>query len=505
MRRALLSVSDKTGLIELALSLRQSGIEIISTGGTAKALQDAGIETIAVETVTGVPEMMRGRIKTLHPAIYAGILAERGIDDAALAEHQFAAIDFVVVNLYPFLATIQQEFAAESDAVENIDIGGPTMIRAAAKNFAHVAVLTNPSQYQEFIERLKENTIDLDYRKLLAANAFSHTAFYDAIVADYWAKQTNLNQSEKSIALSHPEVLRYGENPQQKAVLWKNPLATSGIAHAKLLQGKALSYNNLVDANAAWGLVEEFSEPAVAIIKHTNPCGVAIAPSLEIAYQKAFEADPVSAFGGVIAINQEVSHDLMENILGNQFVEVMIAPSFSEAALEVAQKKPNLRLLVIKSSDDQGEWRSISGGMIWQSCDKDILNIKDWKLASGKANEALEKDSHLAWVTAKHVKSNAIVLVKNSQVIGVGAGQMSRVDSVELAISRARQHGFDPTGSVLASDAFFPFQDGVLKAAEAGVGTMIQPGGSVRDEEVIAACQSQNVTLYLTGVRHFKH
>jgi phosphoribosylaminoimidazolecarboxamide formyltransferase/IMP cyclohydrolase len=519
IRRALISVSDKTGIVDFARELQRFDVEIISTGGTAKALRDAGIAVREVSDVTKFPEMMDGRIKTLHPRIHGALLGLRDNDGhlAAMREHGIEPIDMVVVNLYPFEQTIAREGVTLEEAIEQIDIGGPAMIRSAAKNFESVAVVTSREMCDEVVDRMKENNgaLSLLTRQKLAAFAYTTTFIYDANISTYLMslsfpteddKHESEAESPSSISLSLDKQvdLRYGENPHQLAALYYTEEQQDGIAHAQLLSGKEMSFNNYVDAGAAWQLVCDFDDLACAIIKHTNPAGVALGASGEEAYRKALACDPVSAFGGIVAFNRNVDEAAAGAVTGI-FTEVIIAPDFDEAALEILKAKKNLRVLRAwpDSRASALEYKQISGGMLVQTRDTHRLKREDLKVVTKRAPSEKEIDDLLfAWTVCKHTKSNAIVYVRDQQTVGVGAGQMSRVDSVKIGAMRAQL----PTeGSVLASDAFFPFRDGLDEAAKHGITAVIQPGGSVRDEEVIAAADEHGLAMVFTGVRHFKH
>ncbi len=541
IRRALLSVSDKTGLVEFAQVLRGFGVEILSTGGTAKALRDAGIEVRDVSDVTGFPEMLDGRVKTLHPRIHGGILAVRDNPEHALAleEHGIGAIDMVVVNLYPFEETIAREGVTLEEAIEQIDIGGPSMIRSAAKNFKDVAVVVVPAQYAEVIGQLQKygGGLDLGLRRKLAVRAFWLTGVYDGAIFDFLLNFGVSDEGEQESAgvrgkpnsrvrISHvpfteltgeearfPEFitfnlhraseLRYGENPHQRASLYSTD-ERGGIARAEVLGGKEMSFNNYVDADAAWQLVCDFEESACAIIKHMNPAGVGTDETPEEAYRRALETDPVSAFGGIVAFNRTVDEKAARAV-SEIFTEVVVAPDFDEAAVEVLKSKKNLRILRagdVKSPEGL-DFKRITGGMLVQTRDTHRLTRKDLKVVTKRAPTDEEVAALLfAWTVCKHTKSNAIVYARAGQTVGVGAGQMSRVDSVRLGAARAR---IPVEGSVLASDAFFPFRDGLDEAAKHGITAVIQPGGSVRDAEVIAAADEHGLAMVFTGVRHFRH
>lgn len=518
IHRALISVSDKTGLMELANVLIKCDVEIISTGGTARALRAAGIAVRDVSEITGFPEMMDGRIKTLHPRIHGGLLAIRDNVEhvEAMREHNIHGIDLVVVNLYPFEQTIAREGVTIGEAIEQIDIGGPAMIRSAAKNHNDVTVVVAPEQYGRVIAELKENngSISFDLRQSLAAQAFAHTSKYDAAVADYFDRITTRGSGDepqlsatKTLRLRKLNDLRYGENPHQAAALYSvndNAASTGTLAYSQLLSGKEMSFNNYVDAEAAWDLVCDFGSPACAIIKHTNPAGVGLASTLAEAYKKALATDPVSAFGGIVAFNGRVDDKAAEEVTGI-FTEVVIAPEYDERALEILRTKKNLRVLQMGSTRGAStvQYRQISGGMLVQTPDEYKVTEKDLKVVTEKQPSAEEIRALLfAWIVCKHTKSNAIVYAREDQTVGVGAGQMSRVDSVKIGAMRAN---LPLEGSVLASDAFFPFRDGLDEAAKHGITAVIQPGGSMRDAEVIAAANELGLAMVFTGIRHFKH
>ena len=539
VRRALISVSDKTGIIEFARALRGFGVEIISTGGTARALREAGIEVRDISDVTGFPEMMDGRVKTLHPRIHGGLLAQRDNQEhlSAMREHNIEPIDMVVVNLYPFEQTVAREGVTPQEAIEQIDIGGPSMIRSAAKNYQGVAVIVSPDSYSEIGEELNQNNgrLSLHTRAHLAKQAFMRTASYDAAIASYMLGEDSRRQAgaggmgiyssaytsagtpveEKSITdletppdfaswtLRKVSDLRYGENPHQRGALYDTGGA-GGVAHAELLGGKEMSYNNYVDADAAWQIVCDFDELACAIIKHTNPAGVGLGETTEAAYSRALQTDPVSAFGGIVAFNRRVD-EATARAVTEIFTEVLIAPDYDEGALEVLRARKNLR--VLRAGEPQRaaglEYRQISGGMLVQTRDAHQLARDQLKVVTRRQPSEEEIQALLfAWTVSKHTKSNAIVYARKGQTVGVGAGQMSRVDSVKLGAMRAQ---IPLQGSVLASDAFFPFRDGLDEAARQGITAVIQPGGSVRDAEVIAAADEHNLAMVFTGIRHFKH
>ena len=512
--RALISVSDKTGLLPFATFLSAQGVELLSTGGTAQLLRDNKIPVRDVSEVTNFPEMMDGRVKTLHPTVHGGLLARRDTAshmDAASA-HAIGMIDLLIVNLYPFEATLHRT-AEPAELIENIDIGGPAMIRSAAKNHASVTVITDAADYArvEAEMRANHNATTQTLRNQLAAKAFARTAAYDTLIASWLTGAIGDSPwPDYLLDAKRGQPLRYGENPHQAAALYQRLDARGGLANAVQLQGKELSYNNLADAEAAFAIVSEFSEPTAVLIKHANPCGVANGATLVAAFTDALASDPISAFGGILSVNRPVDAALVEAI-GSLFLEVIIAPEFTADAQAALTAKKNLRLLVatpeIHPSPLAG-WiiQAISGGYLVQQRDMAAHVPEPWKTVTGGAlTDTQLRDAALAWQVCKHVKSNAIVLVKNGATIGVGAGQMSRVDSVRIAIEKAKQHGHDPRGSVLASDAFFPFADNVELAAAAGISTIIQPGGSMRDQEVIDAANTHGLAMLFTGTRHFKH
>ncbi|MFC3450042.1 bifunctional phosphoribosylaminoimidazolecarboxamide formyltransferase/IMP cyclohydrolase [Amycolatopsis speibonae] len=511
VRRALIGVSDKAGLLELATGLHAAGVEIVSTGGTAKVIANAGVPVTPVEEVTGFPESLDGRVKTLHPRVHAGLLADRDRPEHVeqLKQLDIAPFDLLVVNLYPFTQTVASG-ASPEDCVENIDIGGPAMVRAAAKNHNSVAVVVDPSRYGWVLERVAAGGFELADRKRLAAQAYAHTAAYDTAVAAWFANVYAPADDSgfpdfTGASWERGDVLRYGENPHQKAALYKH--WRPGLAHAEQLHGKAMSYNNYVDTDAARRAAYDFDAPAVAIIKHANPCGIAVGEDIAEAHRKAHACDPVSAYGGVIATNRPVSREAAEQI-SEVFTEVVLAPDFDAEALEILQRKKNVRLLKLPAitSPDPIEFRPISGGMLVQTVDTIAAEGDDpanWTLATGAAaDERTLADLQFAWRSLRAVKSNAILLANDGATVGVGMGQVNRVDSSRLAVSRA---GDRAKGSVAASDAFFPFPDGLEVLLEAGVRAVVQPGGSIRDAEVIAAAEAAGVTLYLTGTRHFAH
>ena len=519
IRRALISVSDKTGIVPFAQGLSDLNIEILSTGGTYKLLASANISAIEISDYTGFPEMMDGRVKTLHPKIHGGILARRDIDQKVLTDHDIPPIDLVVVNLYPFEATVANPNCDLPTAIENIDIGGPTMLRAAAKNNKFVAAVVNPSDYDRVIELLTRNdgSLDQQARFDFAVKTYEHTAAYDGAIANYLG--TKLEQSDKSSFFPRTfntqfiksQEMRYGENPHQKAAFYveKKPEEAS-ISSAQQLQGKALSYNNIADTDAAVECIKSFSEPACVIVKHANPCGVAIAETPLKAYELAFQTDPTSAFGGIIAFNREFDAESARRITEQQFTEVIIAPSVSEEALAVTAVKKNVRVLTCGQWDSQRsadfDYKRVNGGLLVQDRDIHTISKDDLTVASKRAPTDDElRDLLFAWRVAQYVKSNAIVYCKNNQTIGIGAGQMSRVYSAKIAGIKAADENLQVEGSVMASDAFFPFRDGIDAAAQAGITAVIQPGGSMRDQEVIAAADEAGMAMVFTGLRHFRH
>ena len=511
--RALLSVSDKTGIVELGQRLAALGVEILSTGGTCRALAEAGVAVTEVSAHTGFPEMMDGRVKTLHPLIHGGILGRRGTDDAVMAEHGIGAIDLVVVNLYPFEATVSRADCSEADAIENIDIGGPAMVRSAAKNHADVAVVVDPADYGAVLEGLEAGGTDREQRRALAVKAFRHTARYDAMVAGYLGAEELLPGS-LTLGFDKLADMRYGENPHQQAAFYRElrpgAAAPAGtVAAATQLQGKALSFNNVADADAALECVKVFDACACVIVKHANPCGVAEGQTPLEAYERAFATDPTSAFGGIIAFNRPLDGATLEAVLERQFVEVVIAPQVGEDAVAAAKRKKNVRLLACGAlaGGSRGlEYKRVGGGVLVQSADELCLDQSALRTASRRQPTAREMaDLLFAWKVAWFVKSNAIVYARDLQTIGVGAGQMSRVVSARIAGMKAAEEGLTVPGSVMASDAFFPFRDGIDAAAEAGITAVIQPGGSVRDDEVVAAADEHGLAMVFTGVRHFRH
>lgn len=520
VRRALLSVSDKTGLIDLARALAARNVELLSTGGTAKAIRDAGLPVKDVADVTGFPEMMDGRVKTLHPVVHGGLLGRAGQDEAVMAEHGIAPIDLLVLNLYPFESVTAQADCTLADAVENIDIGGPAMLRSAAKNFARVAVATDPAQYAELLAELDANDGQLSAAKRFAFSvaAFNRVAQYDAAISNYLSSVTATDaavplRTEFPAQMNSNFLkvmdLRYGENPHQAGAFYRDLYPVPGtLATFQQLQGKELSYNNLADADAAWECVRQFDAPACVIVKHANPCGVAVGVANGDAYELAYATDPTSAFGGIIAFNKPLDAATAQAILDRQFVEVLIAPDYEPAALEYAQKKANVRVLRIPHGDGRNNYdtKRIGSGLLVQSADNRGMSRDELKVVSKLAPTGKQfTDLLFAWNVAKFVKSNAIVYAKDNRTIGVGAGQMSRVYSARIAGIKAGDANLVVEGSVMASDAFFPFRDGIDAAAAAGIKAVIQPGGSMRDAEVIAAADEHGIAMVFTGVRHFRH
>ena len=527
IRRALISVSDKTGIVEFAYALTQAGVEILSTGGTYKLLVDNNIPAVEVSDYTEFPEMMDGRVKTLHPKIHGGILGRRGQDDEVMHEHHINPIDLVVVNLYPFAATVARPDCDLPLAIENIDIGGPTMVRSAAKNNAHVGIVVNASDYDQVLQEINAHQgLTAKLRFDLALKAFEHTAAYDGMIANYLG---TIDQTAEVLSVDERDAfprtfnsqfiktqdMRYGENPHQKAAFYveANP-AEASIATAKQIQGKELSYNNVADTDAALECVKSFTKPACVIVKHANPCGVAVVPDdeggIRKAYDLAYATDSESAFGGIIAFNRELDGETAQAIVDRQFVEVIIAPKVSAEAIAVVEAKKNVRLL------ECGEWsaervegfdyKRVNGGLLVQDRDNGMITKDDLKVVTKRApSEAELNDLIFAWKVAKFVKSNAIIYAKDRQTVGVGAGQMSRVNSARIAAIKAEHAGLQVEGAVMASDAFFPFRDGIDNAAKAGIKAIIQPGGSIRDEEVIAAADEAGIAMVFTGIRHFRH
>jgi len=511
VQRALISVSDKTGIVEFARELSSLGVEIISTGGTAKTLAEAGVPVKEISQFTGFPEMMEGRLKTLHPLVHGGILGKRDAHAAEAQAHNIQWIDLVVVNLYPFSQTIQKPGVTLPEAIEQIDIGGPTMIRAAAKNNDWVAVVVDPKDYSMILEKIKSGGVDSSTRMVLATKAFSHTAQYDSIISNYLlhrdqADPTTIFPETLTLSYSKAFDVRYGENPHQLGAVYKEPNNTQlNILNAKILQGKQLSYNNMNDADGALAAVREFSDPACVVIKHANPCGAATDSDISVAFERAYNADAMSAFGGIIALNRPCNKMIAEKI-ASVFAEIVLAPTFDSEALEFLAKKPNLRVLelgAITPLVSHQEFRYVDGGLLLQQADTHVLKPEDLKVVTSLAPTPEQIQELLfAWKVLKHMKSNGILITADHCTVGVGAGQVSRVDAVEMAIKKG---GLKTTNAVLASDAFFPFRDSIERIAPAGIKAIIQPGGSVKDTEVIAACNELGIAMVFTGIRCFKH
>ena len=513
VRRALISVSNKDNILPFVKGLVELNIEILSTGGTAKILRNAGLEVIEVSEKTNFPEIMDGRVKTLHPTIHGGLLGRRGIDDSIMKKHDIEPIDLLVVNLYPFEETIANKQSTLSHAIENIDIGGPAMIRAASKNHDNVIVVVEPEDYDHILEGIKKDSLTIEKRRSLAAKAYAHTASYDVAITKYLSKSLKEKEFDSKFLYSGnlSDNLRYGENPHQAAAFYIDQQAENGtLAGAKQLQGKALSYNNIADSDAALECVKNFNDPACVIVKHANPCGVAVSSDIQEAYKRAFRTDPTSAFGGIIAFNRPLDIKTAENIIHQQFVEVIVAPSIDDDAANVISQKKNIRLL------ETGEWSSnkthnhhyqkISGGLLVQETDIAYISEKDLKIVTDKSPTPQQiRDMLFAWTVVKYVKSNAIIFCKDNATIGIGAGQMSRVYSTKIAAIKAADENLKIKGSVMASDAFFPFRDGIDEAAKTGIASIIQPGGSVRDDEVIQAANEHDIAMVFTSLRHFRH
>ena len=512
-RRAVLSVADKKGLVPFADELVRLSFELVSTGGTAALLREAGLPVSNVTELTGFPEIMDGRVKTLHPRVHGGLLARAGVDDGALAEHGIGLIDLLVVNLYPFERVSADPASTEAEAIENIDVGGPAMLRAAAKNHERVSVVVDVADYEPILEHYRGGEPPAEYKRRLAAKAFAHTAAYDAHIASYLrSRLTTATPFPETLVLSarRKTLLRYGENPHQAAALYVDAAPGSGSAAAAvLLQGKPLSFNNLVDADSALQCVLCFAEPACVIVKHANPCGVAVDDAPEDAYEKAYAADPTSAFGGVIAFNRPVDEATANAILESQFAEVIAAPRIADPARDVFARKPNMRVLECGAARSAAlEWdvRSLDGGLLVQERDTASVSEADLRTVTERAPTAAEMRNLLfAWTVARFVKSNAIVLAREGRTLGIGAGQMSRLMSTRIAALQAQERGFPLAGAAMASDAFFPFRDGLDAAADHGIAAVIQPGGSMRDDEVVAAANERNIAMVFTGRRHFRH
>ncbi len=516
VQRALISVSDKTGIVPFAQKLSALGIELLSTGGTYRLLSENNIPAIEISDYTKFPEMMDGRVKTLHPKVHGGILGRRAIDTEVMHEHGITPIDLVVVNLYPFENTISKPNCSLEDAIENIDIGGPTMVRAAAKNHNDVAIVVNASDYDSIIDEINENNgLSHESRFDLAVKAFEHTAAYDSTIANYLGKKVDQGNDNFSrtfnLQLQKKQTLRYGENPHQKAAFYTESSASeASISTANQIQGKELSFNNIADTDAALETAKLFDQPCCVIVKHANPCGVAQASSILEAYNLAFETDPESAFGGIIAFNRELDGDTAKAIIEKQFVEVIIAPKLSDEAIDAVKTKQNVRLLECgfwqEASRSSLDYKRVNGGLLIQDSDHGMITKEDLRIVTKVSpTEEQLNDLLFAWKVGKMVKSNAIIYAKNNRTIGVGAGQMSRVNSARIAGIKAEHAGLEVEGSVMASDAFFPFRDGIDNAAKAGISAVIQPGGSMRDEEVIAAANEHGIAMVFTGMRHFRH
>ncbi|WP_085993304.1 bifunctional phosphoribosylaminoimidazolecarboxamide formyltransferase/IMP cyclohydrolase [Oceanobacillus senegalensis] len=510
MKRALISVSDKQNVVEFAKGLVELDYEIISTGGTLKKIQEAGIAARAIDDITGFPEIMDGRVKTLHPKVHGGLLAKRSNPDHMnqMEENEIHPIDMVVVNLYPFKQTLEKTGVSKEEIIENIDIGGPTMLRSAAKNFEDVTVVVDPADYDSILEALQTDGLDDEKRIQLAAKVFRHTANYDAMIAEYFLGETKEEFPETyTVTYEKVQSLRYGENPHQNAAFYKQPIVKSmSLAAAKQLHGKELSYNNIQDANAALEILADYNEqPAAVAVKHMNPCGIGVSETLFDAFNRAFDADPISIFGGIVALNKEVDSQTAEK-LSSIFLEIIIAPSFSEKALEILTRKKNIRLLELDMTNREAvnhKLTSVNGGVLIQSQDNGTVTKDDLQVVTKRTPSEQEvADLLFAWKAVKHVKSNAIVLAKDGQTIGVGAGQMNRVGSAKIAIEQA---GEKTKGSVMSSDAFFPMPDTVEEAVKAGVTAIIQPGGSKRDQDSIDVCDKHGIAMVYTGMRHFKH
>jgi phosphoribosylaminoimidazolecarboxamide formyltransferase/IMP cyclohydrolase len=517
VRRALLSVSDKTGIVEFARELKERGIELLSTGGTAKLLIRHGVAVKEVAEHTGFPEIMGGRVKTLHPKIHGGLLGRRGTDDAVMRDHGIEPIDLLAVNLYPFAATVARADCSYDDAVENIDIGGPAMVRAAAKNHASVVVVVDPGDYRSLLDELAANqgSTHVVMRQKLAAKAFAHTAQYDAMVSAYFTGtiggETPTFPDDLNLSFRKHFDLRYGENPHQQAAFYRDPRAIgASVTQAVQIQGKELSYNNIADSDTALECVRQFATPACVIVKHANPCGVALADTVEEAYRRAYRTDPTSAFGGIIAFNRDLTGAAAAAILERQFVEVVLAPRITEAARALLAAKDNIRVLEAgelgKPVAQLFEYKSVAGGLLVQTRDEGVVHANDLRVVTRRKPDAAElEDLLFAWRIAKYVKSNAIVCVKDLATLGIGAGQMSRVVSSKIAALKAKDEGLSLQSAAMASDAFFPFRDGLDVVAEFGIKSVIQPGGSVRDADVIAAADEHGIAMVFTGMRHFRH
>ncbi|WP_163970951.1 bifunctional phosphoribosylaminoimidazolecarboxamide formyltransferase/IMP cyclohydrolase [Oceanobacillus halotolerans] len=508
-KRALVSVSNKENITEFVQGLVGLDYEIISTGGTLRVLEEAGISVKPVEAVTGSPEILDGRVKTLHPMIHGGLLAKRDNPDhrQQLEDHSITPIDMVIVNLYPFKQTFDQEGVTEEEIIENIDIGGPTMLRAAAKNFSDVTVVVDPKDYETVLEAARHDKLNKQKRQQLAAKVFRHTAYYDSLIASYFTDKEEASFPETyTVTYEKVQSLRYGENPHQQAAFYKNPIQDGmSLATANQLHGKELSYNNIQDANAAVEILSDYKEPAAVAVKHMNPCGIGVADTLNVAFDKAFDADPISIFGGIVALNGEVDEKTAEK-LSEIFLEIIIAPGFTEDAFRILTKKKNIRLLELASADNEStthKLTTVNGGVLIQEFDKAVVMKDDLTVTTKRRPSEQEiTDLLFAWKAVKHVKSNAIVLAKDNQTVGVGAGQMNRVGAAKIATEQAEEKA---KGAVMASDAFFPMPDTVEVAAKAGITAIIQPGGSKRDQDSIDKCNEYGIAMVFTGMRHFKH
>ena len=514
IRRALISVSDKTGIVELAQALADKGVDLLSTGGTAGLIAAQGIAVTEISDYTGFPEMMAGRVKTLHPKVHGGILGRRGLDEAVMQEHGIEPIDLVIINLYPFQKTVAKPDCSLDDAIENIDIGGPAMVRAAAKNHASVAVVVDPDDYSQLLQEIAaDNSVSDDTRFSLAIKAYEHTAQYDGAIANYFGRLTQGTEKQEfsrtlNLQYHHNMSMRYGENPHQAAAFYTAAdNLEPGVSNARLIQGKALSFNNIADTDAALECVKQFSDPCCVIVKHANPCGVAVSATIEEAYQRAFSTDPESAFGGIIAVNRPLDAVTARAIIAQQFVEVIIAPGILDGAAEAVASKENVRLLCCEPWNEataRYDYKHVNGGVLVQQADQKLYQGLE-VVTDIKPDEQQMQDLVFAWQVAKFVKSNAIIYARDNMTIGVGAGQMSRINSARIAAIKATHAGFEVTGSIMASDAFFPFRDGIDAASEVGIRAIIQPGGSMRDDDVIAAANEHGMAMVFTGMRHFRH
>ena len=514
IRRALISVSDKSGIVELAQALASNGVELLSTGGTAGLIAEQGIAVTEISDHTGFPEMMAGRVKTLHPKVHGGILGRRGIDDAVMLEHGIDPIDLVIINLYPFQQTVANPDCSLEDAIENIDIGGPAMVRAAAKNHASVTVVVDPADYAQLLaEMADDNAVSDDTRFSLAIKAYEHTAQYDGAIANYFGRLVQKPEDRAfprtlNLQYQHAQAMRYGENPHQAAAFYTAAQSHEpSVSNARSLQGKALSFNNIADTDAALECVKQFSDPCCVIVKHANPCGVAIAEDIHQAYQRAYSTDPESAFGGIIAFNRRLDAVTASAIIAQQFVEVIIAPGVDDDAVAALSSKENVRLLCCDAWGEasvRNDYKHVNGGLLVQQADQALYQGLE-VVSKIQPDDQQMQDLVFAWQVAKFVKSNAIIYARDNMTIGVGAGQMSRINSARIAAIKAAHAGFEVAGSVMASDAFFPFRDGIDAANEVGIRAVIQPGGSMRDEEVIATANEHGMAMVFTGMRHFRH